>query len=82
MIGDFVERKISGLTIRIDRSLCISTSNCMVAAPDVFEFDDEMICAFKENPADIERERLINACDLCPVDALIVIDSDGKQVVP
>lgn len=82
MTGDFVERKISGLTIRIDRSLCISTSNCMAVAPDVFEFDDEKICAFKENPADIERERLIDACDACPVDALIVIDSDGKQLVP
>ena len=82
MTGDFVERKIGGLTIRIDRSLCISTSNCMTVAPDVFEFDDEMICAFKENPVDIERERLIDACDVCPVNALIVIDRDGKQLVP
>lgn len=81
-MGDFVERKISGLTVRIDRETCISTSNCMKLAPDVFEFDAEKICAFKENPPDIERERLIEACTVCPVNALIVLDADGKQLVP
>jgi ferredoxin len=82
VIGDFVERKISGLTIRIDRGMCISTSNCMKVAPEVFEFDAENICAFKSRPPDIKRERLIDACDVCPVDALIVIDEGGKQLVP
>ncbi|MGH7411227.1 MAG: ferredoxin [Candidatus Methylomirabilis sp.] len=81
-MGDFVEREISGLTVRIDRGMCISTSNCMKVAPEVFEFDAENVCAFKANPPDIERERLIDACDVCPVDALIVIDEGGKQLVP
>ena len=62
--------------------MCISTSNCMKVAPEVFEFDAENICAFKADPPDIERERLIDACDVCPVDALIVIDEGGKQLVP
>ncbi|MGH7381616.1 MAG: ferredoxin [Candidatus Methylomirabilales bacterium] len=77
-----VERKISGLTVRIDRALCIGTSNCMKVAPTVFEFDAENVCAFKAAPPDIERERLIDACDVCPVDALIVMDEGGKQLVP
>lgn len=81
-MGDFVERKIGDLTIRIDRKTCIATANCMKVAPDVFEFDGEDICAFMEIPADIERERLIEACHVCPVDALIVIDADGTQLVP
>ena len=54
----------------------------MKVAPEVFEFDAENICAFKADPPDIERERLIDACDVCPVDALIVIDECGKQLVP
>lgn len=82
MMGEFLERKISGLTVRIDRDTCISTSNCMKLAPDVFEFDAEKICAFKECPADIERERLIEACTVCPVNALIVLEADGNQLVP
>jgi ferredoxin len=73
---DFVERKIGDLTIRIDRT------NCMKVAPDVFEFDDEKICAFKASSGETERERLIEACGVCPVDALTVIDADGKQLVP
>ncbi len=81
-IGDFVERKIRDLTVRIDRSLCISTSNCMKVAPEAFAFDDENICAFQESPPEIEQERLIDACTVCPVDALIVIDEKGKQLVP
>ncbi|MFQ5962216.1 MAG: ferredoxin, partial [Candidatus Methylomirabilales bacterium] len=61
---------------------CISTSNCMKVAPEVFEFDGDNICAFKGDPPDIDRERLIDACSVCPVDALIVVDEHGKQLVP
>ena len=79
---DLVERKIVDLTIRIDRTLCVATSNCMKVAPEVFEFDDENICAFKANVRDIEREQLLDACAVCPVDALIVTDANRKQLVP
>lgn len=79
---DFVERKIGDLTVRIDRLRCISSSNCMELAPEVFEYDEEKICAFKQSPGPIERERLIEACDICPVDALLVFDASGKQLVP
>ena len=53
---DLVERKIGDLTIHIERTLCIATSNCMKVAPEVFEFAHENICAFKANVRDIERE--------------------------
>jgi len=79
---DFVERKLGDLTVRIDRLRCIASSNCMEVAPEVYEYDGETICAFKDNPGPIERERLIEACDICPVDALSVIDATGKQLVP
>jgi len=79
---DVVERKIGDLTIRIDRVNCIGTSNCMKIAPDIFEFDEEKICAFTERSGEVERERLIEACRVCPVDALIVLDAEGKQLVP
>ena len=82
IVGDLVERKIGDLTIRIDRGTCIGTGNCMKVAPEAFEFDAENIVAFQGNPAAIERERLIEACQVCPVDALTVIDADGNQLVP
>ena len=77
-----MERKIGDLTVRIDRETCISTGNCMKVAPDVFEFDGEKICVFRGDLPAIERERMIEACHVCPVDALIVIDAGGAQLVP
>ena len=74
--------KIGDLTIRIDRTLCIATSNRMGVAPEVFEYDDENICAFKADVGTIERGPLIEACQGCPVDALIVTDAKEQQLVP
>jgi ferredoxin len=79
---DISERKIAGLTVRINRNTCIATANCMKVAEDVFEFDEERICAFRSLAVTIDRERLIEACRVCPVDALIVIDEGGQQIVP
>ena len=40
-----VERRVGELTIRIDRTLCVGFGDCMAVAPDVFEFDEDGICA-------------------------------------
>jgi ferredoxin len=79
---DFVERKFGDLSVRIDRTQCIGTSNCISIAPEVFELDDEGVVSFKEKDTDIRRDRLTEACSVCPVDALFVIDASGKQLVP
>ena len=81
-MSEFVERKYGDLTVRIDRATCISTGNCMVVADDVFVFDDENVCGFADDPVKIDREKLIEACRVCPVDALLVFDAEGKQIVP
>jgi len=33
-------------------------------------------------PEVVERERLLRACDACPVDAITVWDAEGRQLVP
>ena len=81
-MDDFQERKIGDLTIKIDRGTCIATKNCIKVAPEVFKLDDENISSFIELPGDIEKERLIDACSVCPVNALYVFDNEGKQLVP
>lgn len=77
-----VERRVAGLTVRIDRLLCVGFGDCIGEAPESFELDDEGIVAFKQGPDAAERERLVRACDACPVDALTVLDEDGKQLAP
>ena len=48
-------------------------SSTITGAPEVFELDDERICTFKADINDIETERLIEACSVCPVDALTAV---------
>ena len=61
------DRVIGDLTVTIDRLLCEE-------APEAFEFDDEGI-AILTNPEKVERERLIRACEACPVDAIEIKDA-------
>ena len=77
---DVVETKVAGLTVRIDRLLCVGFGDCIEVAPDLFYFDDDGIAAFVDPLPDIERDRLVTSCDICPVDALSIIvhKDDGK----
>ena len=82
-VADFLERKIGTLTVRIDRTTCIGTANCAKVAPDLFVLDDERIITFCEPvAAAAPAERVVEACDVCPVDALSVTSEDGRQLVP
>jgi ferredoxin len=81
MNGDSVERRLSGLTIRIDRRTCIGSGSCVTVAPEVFELDSTMVVSFCADAPDVERERLIEACGVCPVDALSAFDGEGKSVL-
>jgi ferredoxin len=80
--SDHLEEELGGLVVRIERELCIGSGNCVNLAPEVFELDDRQIVTFVEAPEEIERNRLLEACQVCPVDALIANDEDGEQLVP
>lgn len=75
------ERRVGGLRIRIDRELCVGFAECIEGAPEAFRLDEESVVVFTE-PERVERERLVAACDACPVDALTVWDEDDEQIVP
>ncbi|HEY7471737.1 MAG TPA: ferredoxin [Gemmatimonadota bacterium] len=77
-----VERCVAGLTVRIDRLLCVGFGDCIDEAPESFELDAEGIVAFRERPESAERERIVRACAACPVDALTVLDDAGRQLAP
>jgi ferredoxin len=81
MEDEYREQDISGLKIEIDRTMCIGSGNCVNLAPEVFELDEENLVDFTDDPQDIDQDRLVEACSLCPVDALGVVE-DGEQIVP
>ena len=67
--------------MRIDRGLCVGFGDCVAEAPEAFALDGENVVVFTE-PEAVARERLVAACDACPVDALTVWDETGKEIVP
>lgn len=78
----FEERLVAGLQVRIDRRLCVAFELCIDLAPEVFRFDAGGVVTFAGDDLAIERERLLESCRSCPVDALAVFDAAGSQIVP
>jgi len=80
-MSDLDERMVGSLRVRIDRTLCVGFGDCVTEAPEAFVLDDAGIAVFV-TPEAVERERLLRACDSCPVDAITVWDESGAQIVP
>jgi len=80
-VSELDERTVHGLRVRIDRSLCVGFGDCVTEAPEGFKLDAEGLAVFVD-PDAVARERLLRACDACPVDAITVWDEDGAQLVP
>lgn len=67
--------------VPLDRLLCVGFGDCIDVAPDVFALADGGIVTFNAQADADDRERLVRACDACPVDALSVFDEHGTQLV-
>lgn len=80
---EVAERRIGDITVRIQRSGCISTGACVKAAPEVFRLDSRQIVAFVDDPdPGIDEDRLVDACQFCPVGALEAVAGDGEKLAP
>ena len=80
-MSGFDERIAAGLRVRIDRTLCVGFGDCIKEAPEGFKLDGDGVAVFVD-PEAVERDRLLRACDACPVDAISVWDLGGRQLVP
>jgi ferredoxin len=75
------ERTVGDVRLVIHRDLCVGFAQCIDAAAEAFELDDDDIVGFAE-PEHTDRETLLEACRACPVEALFAFDKDGNQLVP
>ena len=74
--------QVKNLIIKIDRDLCIGTSQCVDVAVKTFTLDNEGVSTIL-NTAEQEEERLIiEAAQGCPMNAIIIIYKDGKPIYP
>jgi len=80
-VSEAEECRVHDLVVRIDRTLCVGFGDCVRESTEAFALDGEGIAVFVR-PELVDRETLIEACESCPVDALMVLDRDGRCVVP
>ena len=67
--------------VRIRRADCCGNAACVEIAPEVFALDSKL----KSTVLDAEaaaREKLIEAAEACPCQAIVVEDDEGNQVFP
>lgn len=81
-MSDVEERRFGDLVLKIDRLLCVGFGDCMDEAPGVFEFDDDGVAVFTDDPGELGREALVATCESCPVDALILENDQGEVLAP
>jgi len=77
-----LERTVGDLRIAIDPLLCVAFGDCVKVAPEAFHVNDDAGTVIFVEPHRVPRERLLEACAACPVDALLVWDAAGVQLVP
>lgn len=82
----------SRIRVRILRKKCIAASNCVKAAPHIFELDDERIAVLlnpetrvdsdpsnREEGVFIDEDAIWEAAEECPVDAILLFDPDSDE---
>ncbi len=81
MTSPEIERRVHGLVVMIDRTLCVGFGDCVREGATAFVLDEEGIAVFSV-PEAVSRDELLQACESCPVDALTVLDAKGRCLVP
>ncbi len=69
------------MKVKIDRSLCIGVGNCVAIAPTVFQLDEENKVILID-PESVDDNKLQEAAESCPVNAIIIEDDEGNQIYP
>lgn len=67
--------------IYVDRDLCIGAASCVAIAPGVFQLDEENK-AYVVDEKGADDEMILLAAKSCPTKAIIVFDTEGKQLYP
>ncbi len=75
------------MQIKIQRDKCVGTTACIDQAPAVFELDSEGIVKIKDGfditkATEETKKKILEGAMACPVDALVIIGDDGKQIEP
>jgi 3-phenylpropionate/trans-cinnamate dioxygenase ferredoxin reductase subunit len=66
--------------VRVNRATCRGYGNCVLAAADVFELDDDGLVVLLEDDVDAERAKSVErAIYDCPTDSIALERSPGDE---
>lgn len=60
------------MKVSVDRALCQEHGQCAIAAPAVFEINDDGELRYDAAPDDARRDEVEDAADVCPVQAILL----------
>ena len=69
------------MKVKVDRDLCTGIGNCVVIAPSVFELDAKQKAVVLDANA-ANKDKLVEAAENCPMEAITIIDDNGEQLYP
>ncbi|MBI4940673.1 MAG: ferredoxin [Actinobacteria bacterium] len=62
------------MKIVVDMDLCADHGQCVYAAPDVFQLDDNGKLVYKAEADESQRDLVEEAADVCPMQAISIED--------
>ncbi|KAA9160527.1 ferredoxin [Amycolatopsis acidicola] len=62
------------MKVKVDMDVCEDHGQCVFAAPDIFEFDDNDVLVWNESPGEQSRDAVRFAATSCPVRAITIED--------
>lgn len=60
------------MKVAVDRNVCQNHGQCAIAAPEVFQMDDNNELVYDAAPDDSQLEYVEEAADVCPVQAILL----------
>ncbi len=69
------------MKVTVDRDMCTGIGNCVVVAPTVFKLDDKNKAVVLDITT-VNKDKLVEAAESCPMEAIIVEDDNGEQLFP
>jgi ferredoxin len=73
--------EVECMKVIVDRDLCQGIGNCVAITPGVFKLDKQNK-AIATNIESISEEKIREAAESCPLDAIILQDDEGEQLYP
>jgi ferredoxin len=68
-----------GMRLVVDLTRCQGYGQCVFAAPEVFQMPGAEALRYESNPGDEQREKILRAAAVCPVQAIVVDQAAGKR---